>query len=627
MGEKENKGFGSFFRSLFEKKPVITDEERIRQEALARTAKLEEEVRQEEARRKAAEEEQQMARENAARLVVGEGALLELWRRWTRRNNPLTMSLLSDEGGCEVVLNDRELTAERLRLTMRVERDARDFLREMNRYEEKRLRLEAARAMRPVNADGEAETPEETLEDVKTCCRVYVSANGMAAWVLLIPPSNPDDLITRTELDIAIKDGHIVNGISEEAVQYVATKHPYFTLVPIACGTPVQNGTDGRVEELYPRQLTKAVKVDVEGVADYRAQNYVQCVEEGDVICNIIPPKLGTPGIRLDGTVMEPKAVKAATIPAGKYTKITEDGLKLVADRTGHLEFDGKKFFIKVLLDIAGDVDYSTGNLDYNGDIHIHGDVRATFSVKATGNIIVDGLVEAAKIEAGGDVLISNGVLGDGNAEIICGGDLRAKFVESCTAYVGKSVFADCLMASKVYCDETIQILSGRGAIIGGVAVAGTLIKCKVVGTDSGRKTELELGAQTYIKMKHQEEIDELKSVMNDLTKLDRDIAFLEKKKKMEEKQSRTGADPITVQRLDTAMRRRTTLCDTIDELSEIQKLLEDKKPDPAKCRLESSTVYPPTMLTIGGAIWKFEDIKNRCAAWLDTVVGEINVT
>ena len=41
---------------------------------------------------------------------------------------------------------------------------------------------------------------------------------------------------------------------------------------------------------------------------------------------------------------------------------------------------------------------YNTGNIDYQGDVHIHGDVRGTFTVKATGNITIDGLVEAAYI-------------------------------------------------------------------------------------------------------------------------------------------------------------------------------------------------------------------------------------
>ena len=614
MAENENTGkrFG-FIRSLFEKKNAAAD--------AAETAQVQSE------KEKNAEEEKKNARAEAARYQVGEGSLLELWHRWSGTKDPLVLSLLGDGNGCDVVLTDRELVAERLRLNARIEREAKEFLREMDRYEEKKLRIEARKVLQEAQPEGTVEAVEdEKPAEVKTLCRVFLSANGMAAWALLIPPSDPDDVIDRMALDAAMLEAKVTSGISEDALNYIVQQRPYFKLIPVACGTPVQEGEDGRIVDHFARELDKSVKVDSNGVADYRALNYIQTIREGDVICDILPPKTGTAGMRVDGAVAEPVAVKPAKAPIGKYTKVTEDGMYLVAEKTGHLEFDGSNFLIKVLLDIPGDVDYSTGNLNYNGDIHIHGDVRATFEVKASGNVIIDGLVEAAKIEAGGDVLISSGVLGDGNAQIICGGDLRAKYLENCEAYVGKSAFADCVMSSQVYCDDTIQILSGRGAIIGGRIVVGNQIKAKIVGTDSGRKTELELGTQTYVKMKYSNELAELKEAMNELAGLERDIDFLAKKLKLQEKQA-DEVDAATEQRLATALLSKNGVCARIDELSKVQKEVEDKKPDLAKCRFECGTVYPPTMLLIGGAITKFEDVKNHCTGWLDKEIGEINIT
>ena len=418
MAENENTGkrFG-FIRSLFEKKNAAVDAAETTQERASEDQQA---------------EEKKNARAEAASYSVGEGSLLELWRRWTGTKDPLKLSLLGDGNGCDVVLTDRELVAERLRLNARIEREAKEFLREMDRYEEKKLRIEARKALQESQPDGKVEAAaEENLAEVKTLCRVFLSANGMAAWVLLIPPSDPTDVNDRLTLDAAMLEANVTSGISEDALNYVVQQRPYFKLIPVACGTPVQEGENGRVIEHFARELDKNVKVDDNGVADYRALNYVQTIYEGDVICDILPPKEGTAGMRVDGAVAEPVAVKPAKAPVGKYTKVTEDGMHLVAEKTGHLEFDGTNFLIKVLLDIPGDVDYSTGNINYNGDVHIHGDVRATFEVKASGNIIIDGLVEAAKIEAGGDVLISSGVLGDGSAQIICGGDLRAKYMES----------------------------------------------------------------------------------------------------------------------------------------------------------------------------------------------------
>jgi len=612
MGQNETAGkrFG-FIRSLFEKKRSAADEEAgVQENVIEETAETE-----------------QSAKSEAACISVGESTMLELWHRWSGRKDPLTLSLLGDGHGSAVALNERELNVERVRLMAKVERDAKEFLREMDRYEEKKLHLEAKRAL--AEAEGRTLTEEEEkLVEVKTFCRIYLSANGVVAWLLLIPPSDPEDLIDREAIEAALQENRVVNGVDKDAVDYVVKEHPYFTLIPVACGTPVQEGENGRVVEHYPRQLSKAVKLDERGVADYRAMNYMQSIKEGDVICDIIAPKPGVAGVRVDGTAAEPAAVKPAIVPNGANTVISEDGTKLLAAKEGHLEFDGSKFCVKVLLDIPGDVDYNTGNIDYNGDVHIRGDVRETFVVKATGNITVDGLVEAATVEAGGDVLISCGVHGDNNAVIKSGGNLRAKYLDNVVAYAGKSVFADSIISSQVYSDESIQVTSGRGVIMGGSMVAANTIKARTVGTESGRKTEIELGTLSYVKIEHGNDNADLKEAMSELSALERDIDFLQKRQKNQERQAEDQKEEVeTDPRLAAALLRKTAVCARIDELTKRQQELEEMKPDLAKCRFECSTVYPPTMLTIGGAIWKFEEVKNNCAGWLDKEKGEVKIS
>lgn len=612
MGQSETAGkrFG-FIRSLFDKKRSAADEETAAQEAAVEETT----------------ETEQSAKVEAACISVGDSTMLELWHRWTGRKDPLTLSLMGDGHGSAVALNERELNVERVRLMAKIERDAKEFLREMDRYEEKKLHLEAKRAL--AEAEGRELTEEEkTLVEVKTFCRVYLSANGVAAWVLLIPPSDPEDLMSREMLEAALLENKITNGVDADTVDYIVKEHPYFALIPVACGTPVQEGENGRVVEHYPRQLSKSVKLDERGVADYRAMNYTQSIKEGDVICDIIAPKPGTAGIRVDGTTAEPAAVKPAVVPNGANTVISEDGTKLLAAKEGHLEFDGSKFCVKVLLDIPGDVDYTTGNIDYNGDVHIRGDVRETFVVKATGNITVDGLVEAATVEAGGDVLISCGVHGNDSAVIKSGGNLRAKYLDNVVAYAGKSVFADSIISSQVYSDESIQVTSGRGVIMGGSMVAAHSIKAKTVGTESGRKTEIELGTLSYVKIEHSTDTAELKEAMGELSALERDIDFLKKRQKNQERQAEEQQEEVeTDPRLAAALLRKTAVCAKIEELTKRQQELEEMKPDLAKCRFECSTVYPPTMLTIGGAVWKFEEVKNNCAGWLDKEKGEVKIS
>ena len=604
MEEREMNGKRKgFLRSLFEKNRSAAGDEAQMTDHTADAA------------------EEAAAPEEIDVSIEAKGSLLEAWRRWQPGDEPRSLSLTGDGHGCAVPLSERDLGLERVRLHAKIERDAKDYIRELDRYEDKKLKLEAQAA---VAAAGEGEAPQVKPEDmpgVKTVCKVYLSAHGIVAWMLLFPPVGNAPALDMATIAGALEENKVTTGIDPSALNYIFQEHPYYTLIPVACGTPIQEGENGRVVEHYPRQLNRSVKLDEKGVADYRAMNYMQLIKEGDVICDIIPPTPGTPGQRVDGAAAEPQPVKPASVVVGPNTVLSEDGTKLLAAKEGHLEHDGKKFVVKLILDIPSDVDYNTGNIDYHGDVHIRGDVRGTFVVKAAGNITIDGLVEAATVEAGGDVLISCGVLGDNNAVIRSGGNIRAKYLENCIAYAGKSVFADCIISSQVYSDESVQVTSGRGTIIGGTIVAANSVKSRMVGTESGRKTEIELGTLTYVKATRGIDTAELKTLMDELAALERDISFLKKRQRMEEDEEK--ANP----RLDAALSRRAVVCEQIEDLTRRQQELEELKPELTKCRFECSTVYPPTMLNIGGAIWKFEEVKNSCVGIFNKETGEVKIS
>jgi large subunit ribosomal protein L7/L12 len=58
-------------------------------------------------------------------------------------------------------------------------------------------------------------------------------------------------------------------------------------------------------------------------------------------------------------------------------------------------------------------------------------------------------------------------------------------------------------------------------------------IKAKTLGTESGRKTELEIGTLSYVKTEYSNDSVERKEAMSELSGLERDISFLQKKQKM----------------------------------------------------------------------------------------------
>lgn len=520
------------------------------------------------------------------------GTLLkQAWEKWRGAFVPLSLSLIGNGSGCSIKASPEFFMSESDRISIQLEKDAERYLRACEQQE--------------------AGNEPEAFGG----CKTYVSADHMAAWMLLFPPFPPQEKVEREAITKSLENAGVTTGIDTAAIDYLCREQPYYELVPVACGTPPVEGTDGSIKELYPRQLTNEVKINDNGTADYHSRNYMQPVKKGDVICEIIPPQEGTAGVRVDGKAIQPRPVKAAKAQIGANTALTEDGRQLIAKMDGHLEFHST-FVVRSSLEIGGDVDYSTGDIDYQGDVHICGSVRAGFSVRATGAVVVDGMVEAARIEAGGDVIVASGILGDVNAVIKSSSNVRAKYLENCTVYAGGSVYTDCTISSQIGSNDSIVVTTGRGTAIGGTMTAGRAIKAHIVGSNSGRKTKLVLGVLPYTERERTDCETALEEIDKERESLEKEIKNLE---------MRAGKEGSKAQ-LSKANLQKSVLAIKEEKLKKRIQKLEGAAPDVSQCRFECSLVYPVTKLTILEYSHTFEEIKNSCIATFDMQNREIKL-
>lgn len=516
--------------------------------------------------------------------------MVQIWRLWS--GNSIT-PILSLTKGLDLVqhpLDPKALERDALRLVVQLEKDAKLRLREIEKMEESKV------------------------ENLNAKCKVYVARDRMIAWLFIFPPVGKEGTLQMESIGKSLQEMNVVSGIDTEAVVRCFQTQPYYQLIPIAVGTPAIQGHDGEVTELFARKLDFQVAVDEKGRADYKHTNYVRQVHAGDVICDISLPVQGTAGVRIDGSVVEPKPVRAAKVPKGVNTVVTEDGLHLVATMDGHLSFANQAFQVRPVLNITGDVDYETGNIRFTGDVHITGDVRENFSVFATGAVTIDGLVEAATVEAGGDLLISRGVVGDNRAMLRSKGYVRVKYLENCVVYAGRGVYADCIMNSQIFSDGCIDVYTGRGSVIGGALTAAEIIRARMLGAESGRRTEVTLGVRPFVEAELQNLQNDLASIRTERESLDHQLRILERQQGME------GSDA----RLAKARMRRSVL-----EMKEQQasKRLADLDPmmtDVSRCRLECDVIYPITVVTIQEAVWKAKEVKRRCKVVYDVNEGII---
>jgi uncharacterized protein (DUF342 family) len=147
---------------------------------------------------------------------------------------------------------------------------------------------------------------------------------------------------------------------------------------------------------------------------------------------------------------------------------------------------------------IAGNVGPATGNVDVPGDLHVGGSVADAFEVRAAGSVSVDGVVEAASVQAGGDLVVAGGIAGKQRACCVAGGHVRARYVRQAGVRAGGDVAADVEVAhSNVLCSGALTV---TGPIVGGRVTAGGSVSCRSAGNASGVATVIELGADELFK-------------------------------------------------------------------------------------------------------------------------------
>lgn len=560
-------------------------------------------VKVEEDEQKQSSEAEQVSQEEAAAEVIqnaievsGGSLIYSLWHEWKEAVDRQEESEEAVEEPPEMTGNQEKQYSEPLEVFMEVSEEGMPLTDQELEAERKRIldSLQAKVKKHPLfsqnkKKEDDTEEEEESLS-IDAEVIIYVSKNRMAAWAFILPPYGEGKTLSRNQLDQALEEALVREGVDQKALENIIEEKPYFRLVLIALGTPMVPGTDGYVIENFEQEKKKSFAVDDRGKMNYHAQNSIQGVREGEVLCQIVAPAPGVDGVNVQGDLIPAKAGKEAKLLEGRNTKISEDKMQLVAAIDGQLKYQAGRFNVEPELDVSGDVNYDVGNIDFYGDVRITGDVREGFVVKSSGTVIVDGLVEAATIEAEGDVIIQNGIAGDERAVIKAGGSVKAAYMESCTIYAGKEVHADNIIGSNVYCDEKIVVKNGRGTIIGGRYVAGQKIEATTIGCRAERPTELVVGETPNIQKRKENLREIIEKAGKDLEEMDRTIKYLA---------GLSGNNAERRQKMEELLRDRTTLLDQYEKSQKELEELTQRGEGNVKGRIIANTVYPSTQIHI----------------------------
>lgn len=311
---------------------------------------------------------------------------------------------------------------------------------------------------------------------------LQIQPDKMAASLTLYPPPSGKDALAPTELEaILVKEG-INYGIDRamlyECAEKMVHRKQRENNIPIARGILPMDGKDAFLRfEVEIGPLPGTILRD--GTIDFRERKIFTGVNENQVIAVRVPETSGTPGMNIFGEKLSQQPGKDISVKVSGDASYSPETGQVVASRAGVLStIKGTDIKVSAKQLIAGDVDFTVGNIESKDGVDIKGNVLPGFSVKTKGDLRIGGNIQSATVFCRGNVVVKGGLLG-AHSSLETLGDADINFAERTKIKAGGKVtlrkgtyYSEITAGDDIFCPPDSKIVgcvfSCAGNFIGG---------------------------------------------------------------------------------------------------------------------------------------------------------------
>jgi len=336
---------------------------------------------------------------------------------------------------------------------------------------------------------------------------IKVGENLLNAYLTIFPPIGTQQKISVAEIKKAILKKGVTYGIDEVKIMIALTENKFVVDLPVAKGKEPIAGKDAVIKyhfiekgvEIKPKELDN-------GKVDFYNINLIQNVKKGQLLVEKIPATKGISGMTVTGKEIPGKDGKDTILPLGKNLYISEDHLKGFAACEGHVAIVKRRVSVLPVFEVNGDVDFSTGNINFVGNVVVKGNIKDGFTVKADGDIEIYGTVEGGHVLSSGNILVRKGIRGLKKSRVEAKGSIYSNFIEHANITAGEDVIVtEAIMHSTVNSGLTIQVGGRKGLVVGGICRAGKALICKNIGSNLATLTNIEVGIKPELRLEYKE--------------------------------------------------------------------------------------------------------------------------
>ena len=359
------------------------------------------------------------------------------------------------------------------------------------------------------NDQNQSTVPEEAREDAAAENRSSLVTDSEKDGKILLsflnndlevrgdffPPQTGGSDITGGYLNTLLEKFNITYGIKREeinaAIEECTKESRIVRDVLIARGDAPVN------EVLEYMQLNPALGLNSEQIndsspVDHRERSPFIIVKKDQALAKQKSRKPGKEGRNVHGEAMGYKVTRPEGVSGGENTRM--EGKFLISCIGGQMVLKKGAVNVSDSLVINGPVGYSTGNINFPGNVEIEGPVSDGFKIYSGGSVTIKQTFDVTDAVIKDNLVVSGGIIGRGEALVKVGGALKTKFIQNCKVACRKTISADTeIINSNIFTLESLE-MGDRGKIVGGEISALKGIRAYSIGREAGKAARIRCG-------------------------------------------------------------------------------------------------------------------------------------
>ncbi|MCT4596378.1 MAG: FapA family protein [Vallitalea sp.] len=453
---------------------------------------------------------------------------------------------------------------------------------------------------------------DAVIQSIDESIEINISKDKLTAYIRFYKPIGEGRRLTLGQIYDELNNKKVIYGINKPRIEQLINEVEYNKDIEIARGKEPTKGKDAIINYYFENQKKIKPHMNEDGTVDYHKLNLITNVKSGDALAKLIHEESGINGENVYGEVIPASKVNTLKLNHGKNTKLKDDILYATSD--GQVKIDDGKIVVLDYLEIPGNVDNSTGDIEFLGTVIVKGNVLTGYSIKAKGDVEVKGVVEGAHITADGNIILHRGMQGMDRGVIETKGNVMAKYIENSKVIAGGFIHSDAILHSNVSCKEEVLVDGKKGLISGGSIRSGKEISAKVIGSSMETVTTIDVGIDPTFIDDYNKIQKEIKQLSEEEIKLTQIITLLNKKKQVQGKLEEDKKEMLI-----SATRSKIFISNKLsnNKIKQAEMFKELSNKNLGKVKILGN-IYPGVRVTIGNVKYYVRDVLQYCIMYQD---------